>query len=146
MSNRPSSVCRLNYNRTCHNDEHIISDKKSTCICPEGFNGERCEMSATKIIVLSQKYRFIINQCLYALLKYYSVMLNMRTLPLSKQFQSIKIQWRFIIGHVDFILNFWTKSINWLLLKRYYRPATIMRLNNIRSLWTHKQNFRWKHC
>ena len=52
------TACKLDRNVTCLNggqcvavDEHIVSTRKFTCLCPKGFSRDRCESSDTKIIV-----------------------------------------------------------------------------------------------
>ncbi|CAF4614890.1 unnamed protein product, partial [Rotaria socialis] len=55
-------VCQLNGNPTCKNggqcipqEEYVHSDKKYTCICRNGFTGERCENHDVKITISFHK-------------------------------------------------------------------------------------------
>jgi hypothetical protein len=57
-----STVCDSGQNLRCYNggqciplDQHIISEKKFTCICPDGFSGERCEIADTDITMTFNK-------------------------------------------------------------------------------------------
>ncbi|CAF4400089.1 unnamed protein product [Rotaria sp. Silwood2] len=57
-----NTLCELDKNTKCLNggqctpiDEHIISERKFTCICSKGFSGDRCEIADNKIIISFHK-------------------------------------------------------------------------------------------
>jgi hypothetical protein len=57
-----SDICQSDGNMTCLNDgqcipydEHLILNKKFTCICRKGFSGDRCEINDNKIIISFHK-------------------------------------------------------------------------------------------
>ncbi|CAF1047754.1 unnamed protein product [Rotaria sordida] len=57
-----NTLCELDQNTRClnggqciPNDEHIVSERKFTCICSKGFSGDRCEIADSKIIVSFDK-------------------------------------------------------------------------------------------
>jgi hypothetical protein len=57
-----NTACQLDQNDTCYNggqcipvDEYVISHRKFTCICQQGFTGDRCEIRDTKITISFQK-------------------------------------------------------------------------------------------
>ena len=64
-------VCQTNDNSTCQNggqcipsDHYSVSRRKFLCLCPKGFNGDRCEIADTKII-LSFGNAFPVSQSIY---------------------------------------------------------------------------------
>lgn len=57
-----NSVCPFNQNTTCLNggqcvpvDEHMAIKRKFICICQNGFSGEKCEISAVKLVISFHK-------------------------------------------------------------------------------------------
>ncbi|CAF1090135.1 unnamed protein product [Adineta steineri] len=113
-------ICQNNKNLTCKNDgkcipndRYMISSKNFTCICPEGYIGDRCELKDNKIIISFEK-SISLPESIFI---HFIEVINNDEPKRSTIFQTIPV-------HQDFITIFWSRPFHIVFIevprKNYY--------------------------
>ncbi|CAF3113962.1 unnamed protein product [Rotaria sp. Silwood2] len=127
-----NTLCELDQNTKCLHggqcipvDEHILSERKFTCICSKGFSGDRCEIPDSKIIVSFHKDILLSQAMLVHFIRVIDNALperatTFKTIPVHQN--SIIIYWSRPF-HLVFIELF-NKSYYLAVIQRAFSPST----------------------